>query len=268
MTIWKYTEVWHSQNATQRLAELFDGKKFFDYPKSIDLIKRCIQLYSNKDSLILDFFSGSATTAHAVMQLNAEDGGNRQFILVQIPELVDEGSEAHKAGYKNICEIGKERIRRAAAKICTDFASQIAERETLLDTGFRVYKLDSTNYQNNDILPQDMSQQNLDNFIDTFKSGRTPEDILTEILLREGQVLSGNIETKIVWNNTLYIIDGGIVACLDKTIDNDTIKAIVDAGPHSVILLDEAFSGDDAMKINTEQLFKKSLGEEVLIKIF
>lgn len=256
-----------NQSATKLLKEMW-LVEYFQYPKWVEFLKDIIFSCTKNNDIILDFFSGSATTAHAVMQLNAEDGGNRQFILVQIPELVDDKSEAKKAGYNNICEIGKERIRRAATKIREDFATQIAERETPLDTGFRVYKLDSTNYQNNDILPQDMSQQNLDNFIDTFKSGRTPEDILTEILLREGQVLSGNIETKIVWNNTLYIIDGGIVACLDKTIDNDTIKAIVDIGPHSVILLDEAFSGDDAMKINTEQLFKKSLGEEVLIKIF
>lgn len=268
---WKttfYNPKYATANSNAEMKKIF-WKKLFDYTKSTKLIYDFISLGNvGPNDIVLDFFSGSATTAHTVMQLNAEDGGNRQFILVQIPEKIDEGSEAHKAGYKNICEIGKERIRRAATKIREDFATQIAERETPLDTGFRVYKLDSTNYQNNDILPQDMSQQSLDNFIDTFKSGRTPEDILTEILLREGQVLSGNIETKIVWNNTLYIIDGGIVACLDKTIDNDTIKTIVDVGPHSVILLDETFGGDDAMKINTEQLFKKSLGEEVLIKIF
>lgn len=117
MTIWKHTEVDHSQGATQKLAKLFDGKKFFDYPKSVELIKRCLQLYSDSDCYIIDFFSGSATTAHAVMQLNAEDGGHRKFIMVQLPEKTDEKSEAFKAGYKNICEIGKERIRRAGKKI-------------------------------------------------------------------------------------------------------------------------------------------------------
>ena len=117
MTIWKYTEVDHSQGATQKLASLFDGKKYFDYPKPVELIKRCVRLYSDIDSIILDFFSGSATTAHAVMQLNAEDGGHRKFIMVQLPEPCDEKSEAYKAGYKNICEIGKERIRRAGKKI-------------------------------------------------------------------------------------------------------------------------------------------------------
>ena len=117
MTIWKYTEVGHSQDATKALKALFDGHDYFDYPKSIDLIKRCCQLYSQKDSIILDFFSGSATTAHAVMQLNAEDGGKRKFIMVQLLELTDKKSEAYKAGYKNICEIGKERIRRAGQQI-------------------------------------------------------------------------------------------------------------------------------------------------------
>lgn len=107
MTIWKYTEVDHSQGATQKLAQIFDGKKYFDYPKPVDLIKRCVSLYSNQNSIILDFFSGSATTAHAVMQLNAEDGSNRKFIMVQLPENTDEKSEAYKAGYKTICEIGK-----------------------------------------------------------------------------------------------------------------------------------------------------------------
>ena len=117
MTIWKYTEVGHSQDATKRLTELFDNIHLFDYPKPTNLIKRCLQLYSNSEDIILDFFSGSATTAHAVMQLNAEDGGNRKYIMVQLPEKCDEKSEAYKAGYKNICEIGKERIRRAAKKI-------------------------------------------------------------------------------------------------------------------------------------------------------
>ena len=117
MTVWKYTEVGHSQDAAQKLKKLFDGKAFFDYPKSVELIKRCIQLYSSKDCFVLDFFSGSATTAHAVMQLNAEDGGNRKYIMVQLPEGTDEKSEAYKAGYKNICEIGKERIRRAGQLI-------------------------------------------------------------------------------------------------------------------------------------------------------
>lgn len=126
MTIWKYTDVDHSQGATQKLAQLFEGKKYFDYPKPVELLKRCLSLYTNKDSIVLDFFSGSATTAHAVMQLNAEDGGNRKFIMVQLPEKIDEQSEAYKAGYKNICEIGKERIRRAGQKIKKELAQKAA----------------------------------------------------------------------------------------------------------------------------------------------
>ena len=135
MTIWKYADVGHSQKASQDLKKLFNDKAFFDYPKSVELIKRCLQLYTPNDCYIFDFFSGSATTAHAVMQLNAEDGGNRKFIMVQLPEATDENSEAYKAVYKNICEIGKERIRRAAKKIHED------KPDAVFDDGFKVYKL-------------------------------------------------------------------------------------------------------------------------------
>lgn len=135
MTIWKYVEVGHSQDATKKLKELFENIHIFDYSKSIELIKRCIELYSQENSIILDFFSGSATTAHAVMQLNAEDGGNRKYIMVQLPEICDEKSEAYKAGYKNICEIGKERIRRAGEKIKSDETLPAENREKL-DIGF------------------------------------------------------------------------------------------------------------------------------------
>lgn len=203
------------------------------------------------------------------MQLNAEDGGNRQFILVQIPELVDKGSEAHKAGYKNICEIGKERIRRAAAKIRTDFASQIAERETPLDTGFRVYKLDSTCRADNELHPFDTTQMNIEGNISAFKSDRSAEDILTEILLREGQMLSGEIVSKKVGENTVYIIDGGIVACLDKTMSDGLAEAIIAENPHTIIFSDEIFSGNDSLKINTENTIETAFGKgNVMIKVF
>lgn len=138
MTIWKYTEVGHSQNAKQKLKKLFDGKSYFDYPKSIDLIKRILELYTDSDSIVLDFFSGSATTAHATMQLNSEDNGNRKFIMVQLPELCNEKSEAYKNGYKNICEIGKERIRRAGEKIKEE--NKDKEGIENLDIGFKVFK--------------------------------------------------------------------------------------------------------------------------------
>lgn len=134
MTIWKHSEVGHSQDATKRLKELFDGKAVFNYPKPVELIKRCIQLYSDEDSVVLDFFSGSAAAAHAVMKLNAEDGGSRSFIMVQLPEKTAKNSEAFRAGYENICEIGKERIRRAGAGIKADTGADI-------DCGFRVFKL-------------------------------------------------------------------------------------------------------------------------------
>ena len=151
MTVWSYKDVGHSQEAAQKLKILFDGKDFFDYPKSAPLLERVFQLYSNKDSIILDFFSGSATTAHAVMQLNASDNGSRKFIQVQLPEETDEKSEAYKAGYKNLCEIGKERIRRAAQKIKEETTADI-------DYGFRVYRLDSSNMQDVYYKPQDYEQ--------------------------------------------------------------------------------------------------------------
>jgi adenine-specific DNA-methyltransferase len=135
MTLWKYTEIGHSQDAMRALKEVFDGKTYFDYPKSTELIKRMLQLYTRENDIILDFFSGSGTTAHAVMQLNAEDGGNRKWIMVQLPELCDEKSEAYKAGYKNICEIGKERIRRAGKKVLQE------AKHKDIDVGFQVWKV-------------------------------------------------------------------------------------------------------------------------------
>lgn len=141
MTIWKHEEVDHSQGATQKLAAMFDGKKYFDYPKPVTLIQRCLQLYSKGDDLILDFFSGSATTAHAVMQQNVEDGGHRKYICVQLPEATPEGSEAYKAGYKTICEIGKERIRRAGKKILEEQKTKNPEMFTNVNGGGTTLRL-------------------------------------------------------------------------------------------------------------------------------
>lgn len=170
MTVWKYTDVDHSQGATQKLQKIFDGKKIFDYPKPVNLIKRCIGLYSEENSIILDFFSGSATTAHAVMQLNTEDGGNRKFIMIQLPEKIDEKSEAYKAGYKNICEIGKERIRRAGAKIKAETGADI-------DYGFRVLKLADSNMTDVYYSADEYDQNMLSKLESNVKTDRT--EILT-----------------------------------------------------------------------------------------
>ena len=252
MTIWKYTEVDHSQGATQKLAQLFNGKKYFDYPKPVSLIERCLQLYSDKDSLILDFFSGSATTAHAVMQLNAEDGGNRKYIMVQLPELTDEKSEAYKAGYKNICEIGKERIRRAGAKI----KEENPEKAQHLDTGFRVLKLDSSNMKDVFYSPKETSQLELFTLVDNVKDDRTSSDLLFQVMLELGATLDSKIEESIVDGKTIYNVgDGYLVACFDQEVSDDVVKAIAKMQPTYAVLRDTGMA-DDATATNFEQIFK------------
>jgi len=252
MTIWKHTEVDHSQGATQKLAKLFDGKKYFDYPKPVSLIERCLQLYSDKDSLILDFFSGSATTAHAVMQLNAEDGGNRKFIMVQLPELTDEKSEAYKAGYKNICEIGKERIRRAGAKI----KEENPEKAQNLDTGFRVLKLDSSNMKDVFYSPKETSQLELFRYVDNVKDDRTSEDLLFQVMLELGATLDSKIEESEVDGKTIYnVADGYLVACFDQEVSDEVVTAIAKMQPTYAVLRDTSLA-NDATATNFEQIFK------------
>ena len=252
MTIWKYTEVDHSQGATQKLAQLFNGKKYFDYPKPVSLIERCLQLYSDKDSLILDFFSGSATTAHAVMQLNAEDGGNRKFIMVQLPELTDDKSEAYKAGYKNICEIGKERIRRAGKKIKSD--NPLTTQN--LDTGFRVLKLDSTNMKDIYYSPADTDQQNLFDMVDNVKPDRTGEDLLFQVMLELGATLDSKIEETTVGGKTIYnVADNYLVACFDQDVTNEVVTSIAKMQPMYAVLRDTSMK-DDSTATNFEQIFK------------
>ena len=252
MTIWKHNEVEHSQAATQKLAKLFDGKKYFDYPKPVPLIERCLQLYTNKDSLILDFFSGSATTAHAVMQLNSEDGGNRKFIMVQLPEKTEEKSEAFKAGYKNICEIGKERIRRAGKKIKEE--SPLTTQD--LDTGFRVLKLDSTNMQDIYYSPKDISQADLFSQVDNVKPDRPGEDLLFQVMLELGATLDSKIETTTIAGKTIYnVAEGYLVACFDPDVTDDVVKAIAQMLPAYAVLRDTSMK-DDSTATNFEQIFK------------
>lgn len=272
MTIWNYREVGHSQEASQKLKELFQGKAYFDYPKSVDLIKRCLQLYTTKDCVVLDFFSGSATTAHAVMQLNAEDGGNRKFIMVQLPEACDEKSEAYKAGYKTICEIGEERIRRAGKKILEEFSGNRgkdlgdSENNPLtpnpqsltpkLDTGFRVLKLDSSNMQDVYYNPNAMRQSLLDETIDNVKTDRTPLDLLFQVMLDLGVELSAKIEEKQVNGKTYFVVNGNdLIACFDEDIDNDVITEIAKQQPLYAVFKSTSFATDSA-SINNEQLFK------------
>jgi len=251
MTVWKYTEVGHSQEASQKLKKLFDGKAYFDYPKSVKLIERCLQLYTNSDCYVLDFFSGSATTAHAVMQLNAEDGGKRKFIMVQLPEKTDEKSEAHKAGYKNICEIGKERIRRAGAKIKEEKGLDAVN----LDTGFRVLKLDSSNMKDVYYNPAELDFASLDDLVDNIKDDRTPEDLLFQIMLELGVLPSSKIvETEIAGKKVFDVADNFLIACFDKEITDDVITEIAKKKPYYFVMRDSSMASD-SVATNFEQIF-------------
>ena len=264
MTIWKHTEVDHSQGATQKLAKLFDGKKYFDYPKPVTLIQRCISLYSNKDSLILDFFSGSATTAHAVMQLNAEDCGNRKYIMVQLPEETPEDSEARKAGYNTIPEIAKERIRRAGKKIKEE--SPLTTQN--LDTGFRVFHLADSNFEEVKKAPAEYNQSQLDLFLNNVKSDRTDLDLLFGAMLSWGVQLSLPMTSEEVDGKMIYSVnDGDLVACFADDITENIVKAMADKQPLRVLFRDSCFARDDA-KINVFETLKQLLdwSEEEAIK--
>ena len=255
MTIWKHTEVDHSQGATQKLAKLFDGKKYFDYPKPVTLIERCLQLYSDKDSIILDFFSGSGTTAHAVMQLNAEDGGNRQYIMVQLPEETPEDSEARKAGYNTIPDIAKERIRRAGKKIKEESPLTTAD----LDTGFRVFRLDEGNYEDVKRSPKEFKQDQLDLFLNNIKTDRNDLDLLFGCMLDWGVQLSLPMTQEVVDGKTIYTVnDGDLVACFAENVSEDVVKAMAEKMPLRVIFRDSCFA-QDADKINIYETFKQKL---------
>lgn len=237
--------------------ELFK-KDLFSNPKPYKLVRFLEMIASDNDSIILDFFSGSATTAHAVMQLNAEDGGNRKFIMVQLPEKCDEKSEAYKAGYKTICEIGKERIRRAGKKILdeqkdkTDLINKLAP----LDIGFRVLKLDSSNMQDVFYNPAAMTQDLLSSTIDNVKPDRTPMDLLFQIMLELGVQLSAKIEEKETCGKKYYVVnENEIIACFDDNLNNDVITEIAKQQPLYAVFKDKSFA-TDSVGINNEQLFK------------
>ena len=238
-------------NGDTEVQKLFDNHKYFDYPKSVALLRTLIG-FSDKDSIILDFFSGSATTAHAVMQLNAEDGGHRKFIMVQLPEKTDEKSEAYKAGYKNICEIGKERIRRAGKKIKEENTDK--EGIDKLDIGFRVLKLDSSNMQDVYYTPQEFTMNDL--FADNVKPDRTAEDLLFQTMLDLGVELSATIEQRTMNGKQVFFVnDNYLVACFDTDITEDTIKAIAKLKPYYFVMRDSSLASDNVAD-NFDQLFE------------
>jgi adenine-specific DNA-methyltransferase len=262
MTVWKYSDVGHSQDAAQRLKELFDGKDYFDYPKSVPLIKRIIQLYCESNDIIIDFFSGSGTTAQAVLELNKEDSDNRRFILVQMPEPLDEKSEAFKAGYKNIAEIGKERIRRVAKRLKEKTPS---DKLLIQDLGFTSFKLSHSNFK-------DWGNSIEKNFIeleDLFKQHESPtvdgskaECLIIEIMLLEGFPLDARIKGISEFkSNEVKLIssefhDHQLIICLDERIKEDTINRLELRKKDIFICLDTAISDQDKLRLSDQGLIK------------
>lgn len=242
------TEYGNNRSSGQELTNLF-GKTVFDYSKPSTLLKLLCQLNTNNIDIVLDFFSGSATTAHAVMKLNAEDGGNRKFIMVQLPEETDEKSEAYKVGYKNICEIGGERIRRAAKKIAEE------NPNARFDGGFRVLKCDSSNMKDVYYSPADFDMNLLDMMADNIKEDRTPEDLLFQVMLDLGVTLSSKIEeTTIAGKKVFDVADGFLIACFDKDVNDETIKAIAQKQPYYFVMRDSSLA-NDSVATNFEQIF-------------
>ena len=234
--------------------ELFNIPELFSNPKPTELLKHLTSISTNEDSIILDFFSGSATTAHAVMKLNAEDGGNRKYIMVQLPEKTDENSEAYKAGYENICEIGKERIRRAGAKINEELGVRNEELGTKLDVGFRVLKLDSSNLEDVYYTPQDFSIGSL--FTENVKAERTNEDLLFQVMLDLGIELSAKIESKQIAGKKVHFVDDNyLVACFDRDVNESTITEIAKLQPIYFVMRDASAANDNVID-NFEQIFR------------
>lgn len=287
-TIWDNKEI-NNQVGTQEVKKLLDGD-YMSFPKSTAYIHMITQMASGKDSIVMDFFSGSATTAHAIMQLNAEDGGYRKFIMVQLPEKTDEKSEAYKAGYTNICEIGKERIRRAGAKIKkeVEIAAPLekAEQETgipvdyiddkskaygksvadKLDIGFRVLKLDDTNMQDVYYTPAETTQTMLAGFESNIKPDRTDLDLLFGCLLDWGLPLSMPYRSEQIEGVTVHTYnDGDLIACFDKAIPESVIKTIAKRQPLRVVFRDDSFA-DSPSKINVSEIFKM-LSPDTRVKV-
>ena len=291
---WSHEQFSHNQAANDCMTEMFGEKNVFSNPKPVELIRAMIKISNAKnESIILDFFSGSATTAHAVMQLNAEDGGHRKFIMVQLPEETDEKSEAYKAGYKNICEIGKERIRRAGSKINnaneklkdvpllkddkdvqlftsiakngidaverTKSAFERVDCSCSVDTGFRVLKCDSSNMKDVYYNPAEYEPSLFSNLEDNIKEDRTPEDLLFQVMLDLGILLSSKIQVrseKVGMRSYSYfdVEDGYLIACFDKNIDEEVIMAIAKQKPYYFVMRDSSMA-NDSVATNFEQIF-------------
>ena len=248
-TWWDDTET--TTNGTQLIKTIFDGVSIFDNPKPIGFISKLLQLASKNKCIVLDFFSGSATTAHAVMQLNAEDGGNRKFIMIQLPEQTEEKSEAYKAGYKNICEIGKERIRRAGRRIKDESPLTTAE----LDTGFRVLKLDSSNMKEVYYTPGETKQEDMFTLADNIKEDRSAEDLLFQVMLDLGILLSSKIEERSISGKKVFsVADNFLIACFENELADEVITEIAKQKPYYFVTRDSAIASD-SVATNFEQIF-------------
>lgn len=249
-TIWLHEAVGHNQEGTKAVKELFSDQGIeFSNPKPVRLLMQMLRIATNKNDLILDFFAGSSTTAHAVMQLNAEDGGTRRFVMVQIPEPCNEKSEAFKIGYKSIAEISKERVRRAG--------KQIGEGKHL-DVGFRVLKIDTSNMADVYYAPDALDKANFDLFVDNIKSDRTPEDLLFQVMLDWGVDLALPITKQSIQGKEVFFVDGNVLAaCFDSSgsIDEAFVKELAKHQPLRVVFRDAGYK-NSAVKINVEQIFK------------
>lgn len=261
ISLWYYSEVGHTQEASKELKELFNNKKVFDYPKPVKLIHRACYIATEPGDIVLDFFSGTCTTAHAVMKLNLEDYGNRKFIMVQLPERLEEKSEAYKNNYRTICDIGRARINLAAEKIA--FENKDKERIEDLDTGFKVLKLDSSNIKkwnpNYDNL-----EQSLDEILENFVPNRTEEDVVYEIMLKYGIDLTYPVDKKNIEGKKVFSIGfGALIICLDNDITLDVIEGIVDIkkdlSPEvcRVVFKDNGFA-NDSVKTNAIQILRRN----------
>ena len=250
-TSWfEYKTYGTTTEGTKEQIALFNGHKYFDNPKPLKLIKRLIRLANTtENSIILDFFSGSATTAHAVMKMNAEDGGHRKYIMVQLPEVTDGKSEARKAGYNTICDIGEERIRRAGKKIKEETGADI-------DYGFRCFKVDSSNMKDVYYRPADVKQSYMELFADNIKEDRTPEDLLFQVMLDLGILLSSKIEKKVIAGKKVFsVADGYLLACFDEKVTEEVVTAIAKQHPYYAVFRDSSMA-DSSVAANFEQIFK------------
>ena len=261
-TWWPNSEVGHSQEATQEVKTLFDGHAYFDYPKPVRLIKKLIQIGSHDDSIVLDFFSGSATTAHALMKLNTEDNGKRKFLLVQLPENIDPESDAGKGGFHTICEVGQERIRLAASKIKKESPLTTVD----LDTGFRVFKLDDSNMNDVYYTAGDYTQDLLTMLESNVKSDRTDLDLLFGCLLEWGLPLSMPYQSEKIEGCTVHTYnEGDLIACFDEDIPDTVIKESARRQPLRAVFRDSSFNGSPA-KINVGEIFKM-LAPDTRVKV-